>query len=301
MEFKYRYLIFLAVFCLAIIYVQGEASASFYSTSFSANGKVLIVNKINVKPDYNGGIHVKKNYDPFGNVISSYDVSNFYGTDSYGRKVNQTNTYPNGVLTSSKFYLASGTFLWSSTIRRSSSTKLTENIVGKLNSKTSFSGNSIYTLSNGKFQNRITSLIFKVNGIKVSTSTITSTMSYTNGGSFNRWTETMKTIFTNGNTRTSKITTVYNRNSYGVCTGLVTSGFSNGNEKVGTKRTSYTGKISMGGKWMQDEGWNVRNYKETKTSSSPTLTKTLPYEAILYDKIIQQRYNPICYFPGLEI
>lgn len=287
LEFKYRYLIFIAVFFIAIVYVQGEASAAFYSTSYSANGKIVKVNKVNVKPDYNGGYSVSNIYAPSGDIIGTITTSKRWGTDTKGRKYSYS--YVDNVLSSSKFNLASGSFSWKSSIQRSNDYKSIEKISGKLNSKTSFSGNSIYTLNNGKLIKRVTKLSFKQSGKKVATSTITTTPTYTSYGYYSKITDIMQTHFTNGDTRYSKIIRVYTRDYYGNIASIKITGISSGHEKIGKKRVSYTGKIFIGSTWIQGDGWIFGNYKETKKSSSKKLLKKIPYESLLFDEMIQRR------------
>lgn len=288
MDFRYRYLIFFAMMLVALIFITGESSAAYYSTSYSVTGKVLQVKKANVLPDYYGGYHVTNTYDPFGNIIGTTTTAKQWGTDNKGRNVFFTSV--NGALRSSRFRVGKGDFLWSSSIKRSTATKSIETIIGNFNYKTSFSGYSVYTVNNGKTSKRVTTLNFKQSGKKIATFTDTTIPKYNSEGKLSLVTDTMITSFTNGDWRYSKIFKVYNRDLYyGTINSLDVSGTSREYQWIGSKRAYYTGKISIASGWVQDDGWDLGNYKEVKSSSSSTLLKRLPYEALLYDDTIQRR------------
>ena len=279
MEFKYRYLIFLVMICMVIVYVQGESSAAFYSASYSTNGKIVKVNQKNVNPVFDSIIHVSNYYNPINNLYINFEERKDWGTDSKGRKYTKSYDF-NYPYDYSILNIASGSFSWKSKIIKVNNDKSTEKISGKLNSKTSFTGNSVYTF--GGLMNRVTKLTFKQSGKRVATSTITSIKTYDKSGTWMKMTNTMHTSFTNGDWRNSKLTTIYYYKDYVGCIGMKTSGTSSGREKVGTKKARYTGVISITTRHHTTKtysGYSFGNYKETKKSSSKKLQKKIPYEA----------------------
>ena len=96
--------------------------------------------------------------------------------------------------------------------------------------------------------------------------------------------ENTNTFFTNGNSRKSVISSYYTRNALGTLVGQKTSGTSSGSEKINNVMVKYTGKIYITTRYDAKDAFNEKfvfgDYKEAKTSTSPTLLKIYPFEAI---------------------
>lgn len=276
-------LVLIISFCLLI----GTASA-IYTTTYSSNGKIINVVKPTLKSDLDATFHVTE--VPINNIIYRSMKAEIKGKDYTGRTIYQygTVTVSHGFLVPSKLIVSNGGFKWVSSIQRSGSSAFTEKITGNMNPTSTFTGNSFNTLNtNGYVKKRVTTLKFLHSGVKTASCSIISVPVYQTGtGSILKWTETMKTLFTNGNIRSSIITTNYKRNSYGMIQGMTTSGISYGLEKVNGKKVTYHGKISIPTRFTSSNGYHLGSYREVKTSSSSTLNKIRPYEAMLYDNYI---------------
>lgn len=277
----------LLVLIISVCMLLGTVSA-IYTTTYSSNGKIVTVAKPTMKDKLSASFHVTNNYNPFGYIINSDMNGKIWGTDYSGRSVYQYGTVSGSYLVPSKLIISNGGFKWFSTIQWSGSTAFSEKITGSMNPTNSFYGSSIYSLnSDGDVKKRSTTLQFMHSGAKSASCTITSIPIYQTGtGSILKFTTTMKTLFTNGNSRISVITTNYKRSSSGLLLGMTTTGISYGQEKVNGKRVTYTGRISIPTKFDSENGYHLGSYREVKTSSSSTLNKIKPYESVLYDNYI---------------
>jgi hypothetical protein len=153
--------------------------------------------------------------------------------------------------------------------------------------KVSGTGKIPYHTVNGQqlLNNGVTNIDYFINGTNYAKCKMTSVFGYKliKGVYRNiKLTTTTSTVYANGNTRTSVITKVYNRNSMGTETGMVTTGTSRGIEKVNNKTVSYTGKITISTRYdskdVMNEKYDEGTYKEVRTSSSPTLLKEVPLD-----------------------
>lgn len=278
---------FLLVLIISVCMLVGTVSA-IYTTTHSSNGKIVTVAKPTMKDALGANFHVVKKYDPYGNIIYSEMTGKIWGKDYTGRTIYQCGTVSDGYLVPSKLIISNGGFKWVSTINWAGSSAFTEKITGNMNPTSTFSGNSFYSLNtDGDLKKRITVLQFMHSGVKTASCTITSIPTYQTGtGSVLKLTQTMKTMFTGGDLRISIITTNYKRSSSGFLQGMTTTGISYGQEKVNGRKDVYTGKISIPTRFDSENGYHLGSYREVKTSSSTTLNKVKPYEAVFYDNYI---------------
>ena len=67
---------------------------------------------------------------------------------------------------------------------------------------------------------------------------------------------------------------------------MVTTGKSNGTEKISNTTVSYTGKITISTrhdpKDVMNEGYDTGTYKEVKTSTSTVLNKEIPLDIVTF-------------------
>jgi hypothetical protein len=254
---KIKNIIFIGLVLAFILGITLPGTVSAYTVSYSASGKIV-------------------------------DVKGATATTNYLR----TTAYSSDKL---KISGTSG-FIWNSKTTRVNNQKATEAISGKLTSSVSFTGSAVYSTNRKNSQDllisRVTTLKFTQSGKYIGTTTITEvpTLKYINGAyRVMKWTQTMKTTFSNGNIRSSTIIATKTRNKSGTPIGLSVIGTSSGKEKVNTTWAYYTGKVSIGTQYSKTKGYIYGNYHELKTSSSATLIKQLPYEALFFNDNIQKR------------
>lgn len=172
-----------------------------------------------------------------------------------------------------------------------SNSLMTETMTGRTFTGLTYSGNANYTLyfANGE---RLTKNItmrakFYKNGIYYATITSIIIPTYQLiAGSYQviKQNMTSKTTYANNDTRKSIIITTYKRDSTGKLIGMGTSGTSSGTETINGKTVTYTGKITVQTKYDPKDTWNENyttgNYTEIRTSTSSTLVRRTPIEAL---------------------
>jgi hypothetical protein len=254
---KVKNIIFIVLLLAFFIGMALPGTVSAYTVSYSANGKIV-------------------------------DVKGATATTNYIR----TTAYSSDKL---KISGTSG-FIWNSKTTRVNNQKATEVINGKLSSTISFTGSSVYSTIRKNSQDllisRVTTLKFVQSGKFIGTTTITEvpTLKYINGVyRVMKWNQTMKTTFSDKSYRASTIIATKTRNKSGTPTGLSISGYSSGKEKVNTRWTYYTGKISIATDYSKIKGYVYGKYHELKTSNSANLLKQIPYDALFFNDNIQKR------------
>jgi hypothetical protein len=280
-------LTFILTLVLAVILCGAVSAAT--TTSYSANGKIIKITSDYGTSTLQSHVSSKGKKGTYGEGI--YTTQTFSGKDIKGRIVNRTINYFDYVYKydSYKVYDHSGFEYYSQS--KSDGKKITGTIIGKLSSGIIFSGtitSPFYYLNKHKLVKNSTGVMnFWQNGKFLAKINFLDTYQYK---LFNadyqliKLTETTNTFYANGDTRSSVISSYYTRSSKGTLTGQKTSGTSKGTEKINNKKVSYTGKITITTRYdpkdVYNEKFDFGNYYEDKTSTSPNLLKTYPFEAI---------------------
>ena len=280
-------LIFIMTLVLAVLLCGAVSAAT--TTSYSSNGKTIKITSDYVTSNLQSHTTSKGQNGTFGEGI--YTTVKYSGTDIKGRHINRVINYFDYKYKSDTYKINDGKGYAYSSKSRSDGKKITGTVTGKLNPGITFSGT-------------ITSPFVMLNKHKVVKNS-TGTFTYWQNGKlfakvkifdlpqyklFNgqeqiiKFTETTNTFYADGDTRISVIHSYYSRISTGVLIGQKTSGFSKGTEKINNKIVKYTGKIVVTTKFDPNDTYNERfdfgNYYEYKTSTSPTVKKRYPFEAI---------------------
>ena len=286
-SFESKGKIIICTFLFAVILCGAVSAAA--TVNFSSDGKNITITPNNVPSTLktSAGVIVKEGVYGYG----QYVLLKVTGQDNKGINTYTAVTGYNGVLETmvNKFSSASGL-----------STEYENTFLDKNQYTIKMNGNDgslkfngtgyipIYTVNGQKvLNNGIQNINYYLNGTLYAKAKITSLFGYKIfNGKYQqiKQTHTTTTLYTNGNTRTSVITQVYNRNSLGTETGMVTTGTSRGTEKINNNNVSYTGKITISTrhdpKDILNEGYNSGTYKEVRTSSSPVLIKEIPLDAV---------------------
>ncbi|HTX61531.1 MAG TPA: hypothetical protein VMC48_04425 [Methanobacterium sp.] len=292
---KRNCLIIFGVLLVAFLFC-GAASAT--SSSISSNGKVISVK-------YNYGTSTLKDtfsvtykYGTYG--YGYYGVAKTTGKDIKGNNVKQTVVYYNEDnnyftfkdLKYSNVSKSNSDGSWSTTYTKVVSTyQMTETTKAKTFNGLTYSATTDYDLyyENGQrlIESALTNLKFYKNGAFYATITSSYTPTYKKIANFIYTIKDKfysKTTYANGDTRKSTIYTYSTRESKGILTGQSTSGTSSGTEEVNGVSVSYTGKITITTKKDPKDTWHEYfvngDYYEIKTSTSSTLVKRLPLEAL---------------------
>jgi hypothetical protein len=275
----------ICAFLFAII-LCGAVSAT-TTTTFSSDGKYINITHSYVPSTLKTTQSTKTETGIYG--YGKYSIITISGKDNKGRNVNSTLIYYNNVCKSmnQKRSSSDGTFYNENAIFGSKSMSL--KVYGRMNSTMTYSVNStcnIYYVDGqalGKPNPTITN--YYQNGKFYAQSKDLEVLSYKSFNGIYQLvsdTDTTNTVYANGNKRTSVIKTDNIINSYGTQTGMKISGTSYGTEKINNKTVTYTGKISISTKYDPKDfnQYNMGDYKEVLTSSSPTLLKIVPFESI---------------------
>jgi hypothetical protein len=272
-------------FLFAII-LCGAASAS--STHFSSDGKNITVTDNYISSTLKTSITTQTGTGSYG--YGKYVRITISGKDNKGRNSLRIMNAYNGVAKSMVYKVSSTNFAINELITYGA-TKATLKVSGRMNSTVTFSGTGscpVYYLNGQKvLNNGLITIYYYRNGkvfAKTTDKSVTTYKSFNGQYRFIKTTHTMNSFYSNGNTRKSVINNYYLRNSIGTLTGMKLTGISQGTEKINTKTVTYTGKIyatiKHDPKDLYNEGYNLGDYKEVRTSSSATLLKIVPFETI---------------------
>jgi hypothetical protein len=279
--------IIICTFLFAVILCGAVSAAA--TVNFSSDGKNITITPNNVPSTLKTSVGVVVKNGVYG--YGQYILLKVTGQDNKGINTSTTINYYNGVMETmiDKFTSVDGL------ATGNENTVLGKNQYNmKVNSKVgniTFSGSGyipIYTVNGQKvINNGVVNVNYYLNGTLYGTSKIDTLFGYKLfNGKYQavKMTDTTTIVYANGNTRTSVVTSVYNRNSQGTETGMVTTGTSRGIEKINNNNVSYTGKITISTrhdpKDVLNEGYNSGTYKEVRTSSSPVLIKEIPLDAL---------------------
>lgn len=286
-NFKGKVLILLAVLVLAVM-LSGAVSAA-TTTNFSPNGKtVSITSTYGASTLQTHQSSVKKN-GAYGYGL--YTTVTFAGKDIKGRTSNRIIMYFNNMYKTSTYSLTDHKGYVYNSKATSGKSQIFGTITGRLNNGLKFSGSTVanyfYLKGNKLVKNSSGILRFWQNGKFYGKIFVQDTPVYTNysgGYQMSKVTETTKTSYGNGDSRISKITSIYNRNTAGVLKSQKLNGISYGKEKISGKTVTYTGKIYISTKLDPKDLFNEKivfgDYREFKTSISPILKKYYPLEVI---------------------
>lgn len=290
-----QFLVAICIFMVAFI-LCGAASAT--SSSISSSGKTISVK-------YNYGSSTLA--DSFSSTYKDgtygygyYGVAKTAGKDIKGNNIKQTIVYfneDNNYFTFKDLKYANTTKSntdgsWSNTFTKVVSDDLmTETSKGKTFNGLTYSTSAKYNLfyENGQrlYNSAIANIKYYKDGVFYATvtSSYNGTLQYINNYILTVKAKSYsKTTYANGDIRKSTIYMYFNRNSNGKLIGQTTSGNSSGTEKVNGKTVTYTGKIKIGTKYDPKDTWHeyyvTGDYTETKTSSSASLVRRLPLEAV---------------------
>ena len=275
----------ICTFLFAII-VCGAVSAT-TTTNFSSDGKVINITHSYVPSTLKTSITTTTKTGTYGN--GKYTTVILSGKDNKGRNTNDTTLIYNGVVKSTTIKISSSDGFSLNEKASFGTNSIVIILSGKLNSTVTFSGNETgpITYSNGQpiLKTGVGIIKYYVGGKIYATSKITEVCTYKNfNGNYLMVndTDTTNTLYANGNTRKSVMTTINSINSSGTQIGMKISGTSSGTEKINNKIVTYTGKISIGTKYDPKDlnKYNMGDYKEILTSSSSTLLKIVPFESI---------------------
>lgn len=272
-------------FLFAII-LCGASSAA--STHFSSDGKNITITNNYVNSTLKTSVTTKTYSGIYG--YGKYSTTTASGKDDKGRNSYRIMTSFNYMPKTMIYKVSSPGFSLYESYKYTNS-KITLTIVGRMNSTVTFNGTGycpIYTVNGEKLiNNGVINVNYYQNGKIFAKTTQKSTYSYNMFyGQYNtvKSSDTVNTVYTNGNTRKTVVTSLYTRNSTGTLTGLKVAGTSQGTEKINNKIVSYTGKIYINSRYdpkdLLNEKYNMGDYKEVLTSSSPTLLKIVPFESI---------------------
>lgn len=282
-----KVLILLSVLVLAVV-LSGAVSAA-TTTNFSPSGKtVSVTSTYSPSTLQTHQTSVKKN-GAYG--YGTYTTVTFAGKDIKGRTSYRMITYFNNMYKTSTYQLTDHKGFEYNSIATSGKSQIFGKVTGRLNNGLIFSGSTVanyfYLKGNKLVKNSTGILRFWQKGTFYGKIFVQDTPVYRNyAGNYqmSRVTETTKTSYANGDSRTSTITSIYNRNTAGVLKSQKLSGTSYGKEKISGKTVTYTGKIYISTKLDPRDAFNEKiafgDYREYKTSISTVLKKYYPFEVI---------------------
>ena len=279
--------IIICTFVFAIILCGAVSAAT--TVNFSSDGKNITITPNNVPSTLKTTVSASVKNGAYG--YGQYTILKITGHDNQGVNYNTTITVFNNVIKTiiDKFSSVGGTSkMYDSAIF---STKAGTIKMNGNDGNLTFSGTGTIPIYNVHGQILINDCLSNVNyylnGKLYAKCKLTSVSSYKMfNGEYKdiKDIDTTTTLYTNGNTRTSVITQLFNRDSKGTEIGMVTTGTSKGTEKINNKTVSYTGKITVSTrhdpKDVMNEGYDTGTYKEVRTSSSPVLIKEIPLDTI---------------------
>lgn len=284
-DIKNKGLGIVCAFLFAII-LCGAASAT--SAHFSSDGKNISITNSYVSSTLKTSVAAKTGTGSYG--YGKYVKVTISGRDVKGRNSLRTISYFNNAPKTMVYKVSSVGFSINE-LGIYTASKVVLTVSGRMNSTVTFTGTGACPVYNIKGQKLINNAIINFNYLQngkiFAKSTDKSIYTYK---SFNGQyivvndKDTTNTFYTNGNTRKSVVNNLFIRNSIGTLAGMKISGTSQGTEKINNKLVTYTGKIYETArhdpKDIYNEKYNMGDYKEVLTSSSPIILKVVPFESI---------------------
>jgi hypothetical protein len=273
-------------FLFAVI-LSGAASAA-TTTHFSSDGKYISITHDYANSTLKTYVTSKKGYGNYG--YGYYETVKVYGKDNQGRNVLRTACSFNGIPKTMTHVIASPGYYINTSVNYIG-TKVTGTSSGKISPTITFKSTMVcpYRYIGGQkcFGIGTANTVFYQNGKILAKTTETINFTYKGFKGFYDYiksTDTLKTSYSDGSTRTSIINFNYNRNSLGILKGLTVSGTSQGTQKINGKSVNYTGKISISTKYdprdLFNEQYVLGDYKEVLTSNASKLLKLVPFESL---------------------
>jgi hypothetical protein len=268
-------------------------------STISPDGKTIDLTYTFVKSHYNNNAYSIKRTGIYG--TGYYTKLNINGKNNVGELVNVTYNYFN------KY----GPSLYFEDFK-SSSTKVSVNNITAIGTSKLSSNNLITIGTLGTIKSVIAikgtgySSLYYINGQRLEKSSFNTIKLYENNtciakiisstqyyykkfGTYYgliKETRTSNTSYSNGDYRSSTITTNYNRTSKGILVGKKTSGKSSGYDIINNTKESYSGVISIGTKYDPNdiiaEKYTYGNYHESLKSTSKNLKRDIPIESVFY-------------------
>lgn len=280
-------LIFIFALVLAVV-LSGAVSAA-TTTNFSQSGKIVSVTSTYGHSTLQTHQSSVKKKGAYGYGI--YTTVTFTGKDIKGRTSFRVITYFNNNYKTSTYHLTDHKGFEYSSKATSGKSQIFGTVSGRLNTGMIFSGTtqaSYFYLNGNKLIKSSTGVMkFWQSGKLFAKINVLDTpiyKYYSGNYQMSKVTETTKTSYTNGDSRYSVITSLYNRSALGVLKSQKVTGKSYGKEKINNKMVTYTGNIYIGTVYDPRDTFNEKivfgNYKEYKTSKSPILRKYYPLEVI---------------------
>jgi hypothetical protein len=282
-----KILILLSTLVLAVILCGAVSAAS--TISYSPDGKNIDITNTYTKSTLQTHVTAYKRAGIYGR--GTYSTVTFSGTDLKGRSSFRQIKYFNGVFKTSNYVVNDHKGFYYNSKAKSGKYGLTGTIIGTLNSHLKFSGTTsspFFNLNGQRLIKKSTGLMkFYNNNVYFAKVQVLDTPQYKlYNGQYQllKVTESTNTFFRNGNSRKSVISSYYSRSKLGTLIGQKTSGNSMGSEKINNVLVKYTGKIYITTRYDSKDAFNEKyifgDYKEVKTSTSTTLLKLYPFEAI---------------------
>lgn len=287
------------VFILILCTVPA-ASFAWWSNTWSADGKYL---KLNFNYNKDAGpvssvTDITYKRDDHGNLLGRIYTYVLNIDDEMGRTVNTTNQINYGIqskILSTSFtgnYKHTNRYLYQEILKKTyyydtngiwEGFSAFNNIYGRLPGGISFKGSASYSTS---IRNGVASMPMKKETLKFykygslnAISKFTVSRLYNSNNYLTRSSLNTMTYFANGAYRNSIIKTIYNRDSSGNCLKTTITGIATGYDVVNHKKVSYKSIMFMPTHSKTD---CMYYYKEVRSSSSKTLNKNIPYEAVMY-------------------
>jgi hypothetical protein len=282
-----KILILLSTLVLAVVLCGAVSAAS--TISYSPNGKNINITNTYTTSTLQTHVDAYKRTGIYG--YGTYATVTFSGKDLKGRDSYRQNKYFNGLFKTSIYVVTDHKGFSYNSKATAGRFGVTGTINGTLNSHLKFSGTTsspFFILNGQKLIQKSTGFMkFYQDNVFYAKIKVLDTPQYKlYNGQYQllKVTENTSTLFANGNSRNSVISSYYTRNTLGTLIGQKTSGTSSGSEKINNVMVQYTGKIYITTRYDSKDAFNEKlvfgDYKEVKTSTSPTLLKTYPFEAI---------------------
>jgi hypothetical protein len=282
-----KILILLSTLILAVILCGAVSAAS--TISYSPNGKNINITNTYTKSTLQTHVNAYKRTGIYG--YGTYSTVTFSGKDLKGRDSYRLIKYFNGLFKTSNYLVTDHKGFSYTSKATAGRYGLTGTVSGTLNAHMKFSGTTSSPFMNLNGQKLIKQssgfMKFYQDNLLFAKIQVQDTPLYKlYSGQYQllKVRENTNTFFTNGNSRKSVISSYYTRNSLGTLVGQKTYGTSSGSEKINNVMVKYTGKIYITTRYDAKDAFNEKfifgDYKEAKSSTSPTLLKIYPFEAI---------------------
>jgi hypothetical protein len=282
-----KILILLSTLVLAVILCGAVSAAS--TISYSPNGKIVNVTNTYTKSTLQTHVDTYKRSGIYG--YGTYATVTFSGKDLKGRDSYRQIKYFNGLFKTSNYVVTDHKGFSYNSKATAGRYGLTGTVIGTINSHLKFSGTTsspFFNLNGQKLIKKSTGFMnfYQDNKLFAKIQVLDTPQYKLYNGQYQllKVTENTNTFFTNGNSRKSVIISNYSRSKLGTLIGQKTAGTSSGSEKINNVMVKYTGKIYITTRYDSKDAFNEKfifgDYKEVKTSTSPTLLKLYPFEAI---------------------